>query len=194
MTALLRFENLSIARGERVLQRGLSGAVGPGELLHVSGANGSGKTTLLQVLAGLRAPVAGSVHRRGDPEHLHWVGHRNAISTALGVEENLRFWCALQGVPAQGIAPALARFGLQRLSRPCRELSAGQNRRAALARLVAARRPLWLLDEPLAALDRQGIELFFDELGTHCAGGGAAVLTSHQPLPPGLRVRELVLA
>jgi heme exporter protein A len=195
MTAVLSFEKLAVARGDRVLLRGLSGAIAAGEILHIRGANGVGKTSLLEVLAGLRAPEAGTVARTVPPEGCHWVGHRNALNGALTPLENLRFWCALQGVPADGVRGALREFELTRVAdQPCRQLSAGQKRRTALARLALARRPLWFLDEPLSALDQAGIGHWLGLLATHQRGGGAAIITSHQALPetlPGLRSMEV---
>jgi heme exporter protein A len=196
MTYLLSFSDLAIARGDRVLLRGLRGTVTRGQILHLRGRNGSGKTTLLEVLGGLRAAEAGTVERHAETADCHWIGHRNALNPSLSPEENLKFWCALQDVPATSVSGVLQRFGLDgAAARPCRELSAGQNRRAALARLLLQSRPLWLLDEPLSALDDAGVALWLDLLREHCANGGGAVITSHQALPedlPGLRKLELV--
>ncbi len=167
-----------------------------GEILHLQGANGAGKTSLLETLAGLRRPASGQVLGLPDERGLHWLGHRNALNLSLSVLENLEFWCGLNGASAQACQPALERVGIWKLRhRLVRTLSAGQKRRAALARLLAQRRPLWLLDEPLDGLDRQGLELFAQLLGEHAAGGGGAIVTSHQPLPAGLSgVRNLVLS
>ena len=195
MTAILSFKDLAVARGDRVLLRGLNGAVQAGEILHVRGANGVGKTSLLEVLSGLRAAESGEVTRAFEPEQCHWVGHRNALNGALSPFENLRFWCAVQGVPADGVRAALREFELSRAAdQPCRQLSAGQKRRAALARLAVVRRPLWFLDEPLSALDEAGVHHWLNLLQAHQQQGGAAVVISHQLLPaklPGLRSWEL---
>jgi heme exporter protein A len=195
MTALLSFRNLVIARGDRVLLRDLEGGVAAGEILHIRGANGVGKTSLLEVLSGLREPEQGEVTRAVEPEACHWIGHRNALNSALSAFENLRFWCAVHGVDADGIRGALREFDLQRVAdHPCRQLSAGQKRRAALARLAVVRRPLWFLDEPLSALDEGGIRHWLGLLQAHQAQGGAAIITSHQALPgdlAGLRRWEL---
>jgi heme exporter protein A len=195
MTALLSFQDLAIARGDRVLLRDLAGTVSAGEILHVRGANGAGKTSLLEVLAGLREPERGAVTRAFEPEACHWVGHRNALHPALSASENLRFWCAVQGEPADGVRGALREFELSRVADlPCGRLSAGQNRRAALARLAIVRRPLWFLDEPLSALDEAGVHHWLNLLQAHQQQGGAAVITSHQLLPSrlaGLRTLEL---
>lgn len=195
MNSLLSFRDLAVARGDRVLLQGLGEAVGPGEVLHIRGANGIGKTSLLEVLSGLREPERGSVARTLEPEQCHWIGHRNALNLALSPVENLRFWCAVQSVPADGVTSALHSFGLAAMAhRPCRQLSAGQKRRAALARLAVAQRPLWFLDEPLSALDQSGIAHWLGLLEAHQRGGGAAIITSHQLLPaafPGLRTLEV---
>ena len=195
MSALLSFQDLNIARGDHVLLRGLNGAVAAGEILHIRGANGIGKTSLLEVLSGLRDAGQGQVMRTFEPEQCHWVGHRNALNPALSPFENLRFWCAVQGESGDGVRAALREFELQRVADlPCRQLSAGQKRRAALARLAVVRRPLWFLDEPLSALDEAGVRLWTALIQAHQAQGGAAVVTSHQPLPAqlaGLRGWEL---
>lgn len=195
MTAMISFQDLSVARGDHVLLRGLAGAVGPGEILHIRGSNGIGKTSLLEVLSGLRAAEQGEVTRSVAPEACHWIGHRNALNPALTPFENLRFWCAVQGVVADKVRGALREFELQRVAdQPCRQLSAGQKRRSALARLAVAQRPLWFLDEPLSALDQAGIGHWLGLLEKHQRGGGAAIITSHQLLPaalPGLRTMEL---
>lgn len=195
MSALLSFTQLAVARGDRVLLRGLDGAVAAGEILHLRGANGIGKTSLLEVLAGLRQPESGEVARGFEPEDCHWVGHRNALNPALSPFENLRFWCAVQDAPADGVRAALREFELSRVAdQPCRQLSAGQKRRAALARLAIVRRPVWFLDEPLSALDQAGVHHWLNLLAAHQQQGGAAVITSHQPLPAqlaGLRSWEL---
>jgi heme exporter protein A len=195
MTALLTFQKLAVSRGDRVLLRDLAGAVQPGDILHIRGANGIGKTSLLEILCGLRPAESGTVTRAFEPEQCHWIGHRNALNPALTPFENLRFWCALQGVASDQVRTALREFDLQPVAdQPCRQLSAGQKRRAALARLAVVRRALWFLDEPLSALDQNGIGHWLGLLTQHQQQGGAAVITSHQLLPatlPGLRAMEL---
>lgn len=195
MTAILSFENVSIARGDHVLLRALAGAVAAGDILHIRGANGIGKTSLLEVLAGLRAPEDGRITRGFEPQACHWIGHRNALNPALTPFENLRFWCQVNALPADPVRGALREFELARVAdQPCRQLSAGQKRRTALARLAVTRRPVWFLDEPLSALDQRGIGHWLALLQEHQRAGGAAIITSHQPLPaelPGLRTMEL---
>ena len=191
----LHVSQLAVARGDRNIVAGLDLAVARGEILHIQGRNGAGKTSLLEVLCGLRQPAAGQVEGQPESGQRHWLGHKNALNPALSPEENLRFWCALNGHPAERVLPALQAVGLKALRhRPCGRLSTGQRRRAALARLLAAPRPWWFLDEPLAGLDHAGIELLARLLGGHAAEGGAALDTSHQPLPAGLAgVRSLEL-
>lgn len=195
MTTQLSFKDLSIARGDRVLLRALTGTLAAGDILHVRGANGTGKTSMLEVLAGLREPESGSVTRAFEPDGCHWVGHRNALNEALTPQENLRFWCAVNGASTDGIRGALREFDLHAVAdQPSRTLSAGQKRRAALARLAAVRRPVWFLDEPLSALDASGVKHWLALLRDHQQQGGAAILTSHQALEadlPGLRVLDL---
>ena len=191
----LQVQQLAIARGDRSIVEDLDFAVAPGEILHLRGRNGAGKTSLLEVLCGLRQPAAGTIEGQPEPERRHWLGHKNALNPALSAEENLRFWCALNGHAHDGVVPALERLGLKALRHhPCGKLSTGQRRRAALARLLAAPRPWWFLDEPLAGLDHGGIDLLAGLLETQVRGGGAVLLTSHQPLAGPAAVRTLELA
>ena len=193
--SLLGIEELAGRRGDRLLFSGLSATAGPGESLRVSGPNGSGKTTALRILCGLLTPEAGRIRWRGrvvsepanDPgwrRELAFVGHREAIKDTLTPVENLRFARALRGAGGR-IRPeeALERVGLGgELGTLVRELSAGQRRRVALARLLLDGSVLWVLDEPAAALDRDGAALVESLCAEHAAGGGAVVFTSHQPL------------
>ncbi|MGQ0697545.1 MAG: heme ABC exporter ATP-binding protein CcmA [Panacagrimonas sp.] len=194
MTSLLSATGLAIGRGDRRLLSDLDFSVGPGDVLHLRGRNGAGKSSLIEVLVGLRAAQGGQM-KRPEPPQIHWIGHRNALNADLSVSENLGNWCALNGVAASGLASALERLGLARLKqRPVRTLSAGQKRRAALARLLLSPRPLWLLDEPLSGLDTQGAALLGQLMNEHLAGEGGIVVTSHQALPgrlPRVTVIEL---
>lgn len=190
---LLGLENLAGRRGDRLLFTGLSAKLGPGEALRVTGPNGSGKTTLLRIVCGLLAPEAGTVRWRGEalPERatrqrgeFAFVGHRDALRDALTLLENLRFAQALGG-GADTLSPeaALERVGLERDGATlARELSAGQRRRAALARLLLRDAPVWILDEPATALDRDGAALVESMGRDHTDAGGLIVFTSHQPL------------
>lgn len=181
---------LHCIRGERIVFTGLDFTLDSGGALVLQGSNGSGKSSLLRLMAGLLKPAVGSMtwdqeDATEDPnEHgarLHYVGHGNAIKPALSVRENLDFWAGLR--PSQegfGVDPALNRFELSHLDHlPARYLSAGQSRRLALARLLAAPAPLWLLDEPANALDARSTEILADVIGEHRASGGMVVLATH---------------
>lgn len=193
---ILEAKALTVTRGSRPLVSDLSFALAAGEVLHLRGSNGAGKTSLLEVLSGLRAEAAGTISPEPEGARLHWLGHKNALNLALTPVENLEFWCGLNGRVATGLVPVLEQLGIAKVRhRACRTLSAGQKRRSALARLLLDRRPLWLLDEPLDGLDAQGLELFAELLKAHLQQGGAAIITSHQPLPAGVPgVRELRLS
>ena len=189
-------------RGERQLFAQLDFVLAPGEALFLRGPNGSGKTTLLHCLAGLLRPHGGTVALTGgDAESdsrrdLHLLGHRSALKPALTVAENLRFWAAMLGTRRPATDRVLAAVGLAPLAGlEAGHLSAGQARRLALARLLAADRPLWLLDEPTAALDRDGEALVARLLDAHLRRGGLCVVATHHdiPLPLPDRVRTLTL-
>lgn len=181
---LLRVTDLAVRRGERVLLRALTLTLHPGELLWVRGANGRGKTSLLRVLAGLAAPEAGRVERRGASLY---IGHANAINGDLAVGEALDFVARLQGQQAGQAEAALRRAGLQGLrDRPVRTLSQGQRRRVALARLfLQPSAALWILDEPFDALDAEAAALLSRTLADQAGAGGAIVLTRHADFPFG---------
>ena len=173
----LTASDLACRRGDRVLFRGLSLALAPGEALLVAGANGIGKSSLIRILAGLLAPFAGSVGREGDAG---LVDERPALDPHLPLAAALAFWARFDGADA---AEAAGRLGLGGLGDvPVRYLSTGQKKRAALARLLLQRPPLWLLDEPLNGLDRAAAALVEALVADHCAAGGIAVLASHQSL------------
>jgi heme exporter protein A len=191
----LSVEQLAVVRGDRMILRGLSFRVRSGEALHLCGANGAGKTSLLEILAGLRRSEEGTISGAPEPEQLHYLGVRNALSPALSPVDNLQFWCGINQIRPDGIETALKRLSVWTLRhRACRTLSTGQRRRVALARLLLATRPWWLLDEPFNGLDQAGDECFFGLLGAHLEQGGAAVIASHQPLASRLgNVRRLDL-
>jgi heme exporter protein A len=187
--------DLSVERGGRLIFAGLGLQVGAGEALEVKGPNGAGKSTLLRALAGLLPLARGQVAitPAGDArraELCHYIGHLDALKPSLTLAENLAFCVALLG--GGDIAPALARLALTSLADlPAGYLSAGQKRRAALARLVAARRPIWLLDEPLTALDSASQSIVIDLMKEHLATGGLIAAATHAPLQ--IPARELVL-
>lgn len=194
---MLDANGLRCERGTRCLFDGLDLALRPGGLLHVEGANGAGKTSLLRLLAGLALPVAGDVNWHGRPiarqretyaRAMLYLGHLPALKDELSAHENLLAHARMRGLAADArmVADALGRCGLgaatQRLA--ARVLSAGQRRRAALARLLlSAAVPLWILDEPFAALDAAASERLGRTLHDHVSAGGMVVITSHQPLP-----------
>ncbi|WP_424361244.1 heme ABC exporter ATP-binding protein CcmA [Methylocystis parvus] len=189
----LRVENLIVARGGRAVLTGLSFAVSGGEALVVTGRNGVGKSTLLRTMAGLLPHAGGNVALDGAgeeadlPQQAHYLAHADGMKAALTVEENLDFWSRYlardEGRLSRTIEEALAVVGLSHALRaPFGALSAGQKRRAALARLLVAFRPVWLLDEPLTALDRASREKFAAVMRDHCALGGIIVAATHEPL------------
>ena len=192
-------------RGGRTVLSRLSFELVPGEVIELRGANGSGKTSLLRLLAGLAPPSGGEIRWRGRPVQagdlayargMAYLGHHNALSTELSALENLRFLQRLHDA-GDGADPsrALQAWGLAaQAHQPVRQLSQGQRRRLALARAWMIRRPLWLLDEPCAALDKAGQSLFDERLAEHVQAGGGAVVATHRPLNiPGELLRPLDL-
>lgn len=182
----LSTDRISCARGGWPVFADLSFALGSGEALIVRGPNGAGKSTLLMALAGLITPSAGTISITGAsddaPPH-HHIGHRSGVRGGLGVAETLAFWQAVSGGAETPVADALERAGLAGLAGfDAGILSAGQNRRLALARLLVSPRPLWLLDEPTSALDAAGSVWFSSLLDAHLAAGGLAVIATHLPL------------
>jgi heme exporter protein A len=190
---MLEARELAATRGDATLFSGLAFSLAPGTLLRVTGANGSGKTSLLRALCGLLMPSAGEVRWNGENvralreeywKHLVYIGHADALKDDLTTEENLAFACALAGmkISASRVRAALESLGMAGRERlPARALSQGQRRRTALARLaVAESLPLWILDEPFAALDAAAVERVQSIVTGHLARGGMVVLTTHQ--------------
>ncbi|MFT3810663.1 MAG: heme ABC exporter ATP-binding protein CcmA [Micropepsaceae bacterium] len=184
-------EGLSCRRGDRLLFCGLSFEAAPGSLSAVTGPNGSGKTSLLRMIAGLLKPEAGTlrVAEAGRDEVaadlLHYLGHHDALKSQMTARENLVFAARWFGA---GRAPgdALERLGLSRQADlPVGYFSAGQRKRTALARCWMLGRPLWLLDEPTAALDAAGRALVIELIAAHAAGGGTVIAATHEPLGAG---------
>jgi len=200
---VLEASHLEFERGGRALLRGLSLALPGGELLRIAGANGSGKTSLLKILCGLLAPDGGEVRWQGTPirqlreeysRHLVYLGHAPAVKDDLTAAENLAVACILAGLAAtpQALEQALARYELPP-GIPVRRLSQGQRRRAALARLLLSESaPLWLLDEPFAALDAPAAQLTGELIARHVARGNAVVYTTHQEASIGAVVQRMV--
>jgi heme exporter protein A len=187
---MLEALDLSCERGRRPLFDGLSFSLSSGDLLRIAGANGSGKTSLLRILCGLLTPTAGEVRWKGEPiralgedyaRELVYLGHAPAVKDELTAAENLAIACRIAGLPACAaqIHSALTLFQVP--ESPVGKLSQGQKRRAALARLrLCASVPLWLLDEPLTALDAAAAELTKELIRNHAGNGGVVVYSTHQ--------------
>jgi len=196
MISSLTAENLACARGDRVLFEGLNFRLERGHALAVEGANGAGKTSLLRLLAGFLGPKSGHlllVTDQGESDdgeergkYIGWLGHQDGLKPQLTVGEQLSFFAALYRGQIGDLADcdaALDEVGLTRQKHfPCRFLSAGQRRRLGLARLMLSARPLWLLDEPLAALDSDGEALVRRLMTRHCETGGLLIAATHAPL------------
>lgn len=189
----LRVENLQCIRDDRILFENLSFSLMNGQLLQVEGPNGSGKTTLLRVLCGLTLPTAGTVFWQEQDiqllksdyrTHLAYVGHTGGLKADLTPLENLAIAQALSAYPTSSdLGSALKQVGLYGFEDVLtRTLSAGQQRRLAMARLLVTQAPLWILDEPLTALDKNAILLIEQLINTHVHEGGTVIVTSHQPI------------
>jgi heme exporter protein A len=189
-------EDLACRRGERIVFTGLSFRLPTGGAFVLTGANGSGKTSLLRILATLLPRAAGRLLWGTGPietdiaeyrARLHYLGHQDAVKPGLTPRETLAFWAALRGLDSRR-APrladaALAAFALAEVADwPCRWLSAGQQRRLALARLLAVPASIWLLDEPTSALDHENQQRLENEIAGHRARGGRVVVASHMPI------------
>jgi heme exporter protein A len=181
--------DLACVRGGRHVFRNLSFTLGAGVALMVTGPNGAGKSSLLRLVAGLVHPAAGRLVLEGSDgeltigEQAHYLGHQDALKTALSVQENLAFWVGFLAAAAAKVDAALVAVGLDALADlPALYLSAGQRRRLSLARLVAVQRPIWLLDEPTSALDVAAQGMLADLMRAHLAGGGLILAATHGPL------------
>ncbi len=187
--------DLTCVRGERTVFSGLTFAMDAGGMLLLVGPNGSGKSSLLRLMAGLSPPAHGVIRWQDtdtmdDPEahngRLHYVGHHDAIKPVLTVAENLRFWAEMHGGSTdvdRRVSQALEGFGIPYLSDiPARYLSAGQSRRTSLARILSSPAPLWLLDEPTTALDRDAVAALEAAITEHRSAGGMAVISTHTPI------------
>ena len=187
---VLQAQGLVVFRGERLVLDGVDLECGAGGAVLLTGPNGAGKSTLLRVLAGLRTPDAGSLLWNGraiadDPlahaGRVAYLGHQDALKPGLTLEENLQLARILGGGDLDAALAAVDLAALRQL--PARMLSAGQKRRAALARVLLLRASLWLLDEPSLGLDRHAVALLGDLLAAHRRSGGLVVATTHVPLP-----------
>lgn len=184
--AHLAADDLACRRGDRVLFRGLSLALQPGEALQLMGANGIGKSSLIRILAGLLQPFAGRVEHHGA---IGLLDERAALDPHQPLGTALAFWRQIDGALDRSGDDTAARLGLANLlDVPVRFLSTGQKKRAALARLIGQAAPIWLLDEPLNGLDSDAARLAETLAADHCAAGGICIIASHQSFAlPGLR-------
>ena len=172
---MLQVSNLSVARGGKLLLHDVSFSVQPGQALVLRGANGVGKTSLLRCIAGLQTPTSGIILA---PETVAYAAHADGLKGQLSVLENLKFWADIYGGPRPDVAPNS--YSLGNLAyQPAANLSAGQQRRLGLARMLVTGCRLWVLDEPTVSLDVQNVALFRKVLKAHLQGGGAAVLATH---------------
>lgn len=198
---MIEARDLAVMRGEQVLFAQLGLSLAGGEILRLTGPNGCGKTTLLRILCGLTEADAGEIFWHGKPvqsqrsefhQSLLFIGHKSGLTPEMSARENLQVLCGLeQSVTDNEIEAALADCGLGgRIDQPVLTLSAGQQQRVKLARLNLSRAHLWILDEPLTSLDTDGQEWLEQQLQTHAARGGAAMITTHQDLS-GSNIRTL---
>jgi heme exporter protein A len=195
-------DRLAVRRGERLLLKGLNFSLSAGEALALVGPNGAGKTSLLRAVAGFLRPESGSVFFEGEAGRLesedarrggvHLLGHQDALKGARPARDELLFQARWTGGDDDAALAAAERLGLTRvLDLAVRQLSAGQRRRLALARLIASPRSLWLLDEPLAPVDQAHRTLFGELMAAHLAGGGLVIAAVHDPLPIPVRTLEI---
>ena len=192
LTAKLSANGITLIRGERCLFRDLEFALNTGELLLLEGQNGSGKTSLMRAIAGMLSLESGEILWNGEPvlrqrQEFHgalvWLAHRTGLKGDLTLVENLRFEGSLR--PQSSVDPAVVydRLGIARLKKlPLRSLSAGQQRRVALARMLLSDVPLWLMDEPFTNLDRDGRKLVMELTEEHLGEGGMCVMAAHQDI------------
>ena len=181
--------DLACSRGGREVFSGLRFELSAGEALVITGANGAGKSSLLRLIAGLLQPTGGTLLLDGGDtdltlgEQVHYLGHQDALKPSLTVAENLAFWVQFLGGSQAAMAPALATIGLAGIAAlPAAYLSAGQRRRLSIARLIAVKRPIWLLDEPTAALDTEAQATLAGLMAEHLSEGGLIVAATHGPI------------
>jgi heme exporter protein A len=204
---MLEISNLACSRGDHRLFAGLSFELHPGQILQIQGKNGSGKTSLLRTLCGFITPDEGKIAWCGEDvrdldedyfARMIYLGHLNAIKDELSALENLRISAGLSGIELNELnaIAALRRMGLKGRERlPTKVLSQGQRRRVALARLLVSHATLWVLDEPLTALDVGAVTLMGELIGEHLAQQGMVIYTTHQPLiVPGVEIASLSLS
>ncbi|MEM1046285.1 MAG: heme ABC exporter ATP-binding protein CcmA [Pseudomonadota bacterium] len=186
----LTASGLACQRGGYPVFSGVDLEIATGQTLQVTGRNGSGKSSLLRLLCGLLEPAGGTIRfDAGDPEarvadHCHYLGHENGLKPQLTTVDNLDFWRKVYGPTGKAAREALSVVGLDRVADlPTAYLSAGQKRRAAIARLLVSNRSTWLLDEPTAALDRPSESLLGEIVDAHTRAGGLTIVATHLTLP-----------
>lgn len=199
----LKINNLSYERGGRLLFRDLGFSLSQGEILQITGSNGSGKTTLLRTMCGLLPVQDGEIHWCGENaqnnqnnfrQNVHYLAHNNGLKPDLSVQENLEYYAAVIGIGTEKIATALECLNLDKYKDVlARQLSAGQQRRLAIARLCINPAAIWILDEPFVALDQASQDLFSDLMQEHVNQGGAIIFTSHQKLMNQANIQEVQL-
>jgi len=203
LTTKLSAEKLTLFRGERCLFKGLDFALNRGELLLLEGRNGSGKTSLMRAIAGLLELESGEIYWDGNSVRTHrqqfhgslvWMAHRVGFKADLTLVENLKFEAHLRAQSGADFEDVLKRLDIDRLKRlPLRALSAGQQRRVALARMLLSRVPLWLMDEPFTNLDREGRALVMQLTTEHLARDGMCIMAAHQDIDIDGNVQKIVL-
>ena len=204
VTRELSANNLTLVRGERCLFEGLDFAVSSGELLLLEGRNGCGKTSLMRAIAGMLSLETGEIYWNGKPvlkqrQEFHgelvWLAHRTGFKGDLTMLENLHFEASLRRQSDRDHEEIYGRLGIERLrDLPLRSLSAGQQRRVSLARMLLADVPLWLLDEPFTNLDREGRKLVMQLAEEHLDGGGLCVMAAHQDIDVNAPVTKISLS
>lgn len=200
----LQLQGISCVKKDRILFENVSAGIAGGELLHLTGPNGAGKTSLLRIIAGLSQAESGDVLWNNEPiaqcrdvfhEQLVYVGHKAGINGHLSAIENLQFWCDQRNSkPLEEIIRVLGIVGLVGVEDiPTKDMSAGQQRRVALARLWLSSGSLWILDEPFTSLDVKGIALLEELIVNHLSNNGLVVMTSHQAVSIAVQKTELHL-
>lgn len=196
---MLIVNQLTCERDDRLLFKDVSFAVGEGDLLQIKGANGSGKTTLLRSLVGLFQDYTGEILLKPsfseERSELLYIGHQPGIKLNLTAQENVRWYSQLHDQSSQAsIVDAIKMVGLRGFEDVlCEQLSEGQKRRVALARLAISRARLWILDEPFSAIDQEGVAQFEQLFDQHLQKGGAIIMTTHHMMKPNERMKVLML-
>ncbi len=196
----LTLDNVTLSRGGHALFSGVSLSIVPGDVVWVGGENGIGKSSLLRLMTGLTRPDDGAISWAMDKascaakDVIAYQGHIDAFKPTLSAREALAFWADIMDENVD-ISALLSKVGLSARGHvPCGQLSAGQKRRLSLARLILCQKPIWIMDEPTAAMDAAGVELIHGLIGAHSQAGGSAVIASHHaPHIASVRTRQLIL-